>query len=123
MCELPRSNQIKSQFCIFEPQYKQTLIMFVQAPKIKTNPYFALGAKMLKKKCKKEVHKVEENLQLLRANSQIFCLTMRCQITKVWFKGLGVEAYLLLLVCTLIKSFGLNLPLLQVLRTFLQEEH
>lgn len=78
---------------------------------------------MLKKKCKKEAHEVEEILQLLRAHSQIFCLIMRCQIAKVWFKGLGVEAYLLLLVCTLIKSFGLNLPLLQVLRPFFQQEH
>jgi hypothetical protein len=90
--------------------------MFVQAPKIKTNPYFAIGAKMFFKKCNKEVHKLEEILQLLRAHPQIFCLTTGCQISKVWFQGLGVEAYLLLLVCTLIMSFGLDLPLLQVLR-------
>jgi hypothetical protein len=97
-------DQIKSTpFCIFEPQY-QTNPNYVctSSQDKKTNPYFALGEKMFKKKCKKEVHKVEEILQLLRANSKIFCLTMRCQITKVWFKGLGVEAYLLLLVCTLI---------------------
>jgi hypothetical protein len=76
----------------------------------------------VEKKYKKEVHKVEEILQLLKAHSQIFCLTTGFQITKVWFKGLGVEAYLLLLVCTLIKSFGFDLPLLQVLRPFFQQE-
>jgi hypothetical protein len=122
MCDLPRSDQIKSPFCIFEPQYQTNPNYVCTSSEDKNKPQFCIGSKNVEKKMQEGSSQSGRILQLLRAHSQIFCLTTGCQISKVWFKGLGVEAYLLLLVCILIMSFGLDLPLLQVLRPFFQQE-